>query len=312
MQIEIGAPGSRSSICIFQFAIFNVFHRISMHRLIHHNERIIDAAEARIAPTTAGLLYGWGVFTTLRVCDGKAFAFDRHWKRLLVHAEKARVPVSVDLKQARRALDKLIAANAVDDGRARLTLLKGEAGSWSIEAGPESEFLIFTSPGNPRTAADLALTLSPYRVLSTALLAGVKQTAMLENLFALEEARSRGFNEAVLLNERGEIVSAAAANIFWVQGDEVFTPSLATGCVAGITRHFIRQLTTRWKLHLVEGSFPIQRLLDAREVFLTSTAREVTIVSSFDSKEYGIKQARIARLIRREFQKLVHDATISS
>jgi branched-subunit amino acid aminotransferase/4-amino-4-deoxychorismate lyase len=149
-------------------------------------------------------------------------------------------------------------------------------------------------------------------MLSTGLLDGVKQTAMLENLFALEEARSRGFNEAVLLNERGEILSTAAANIFWVQGDEVFTPSLGTGCVAGVTRQFIRLLTIRWKLHLVEGSFPIQRLLDAREVFLTSTAREVTIVSSFDSKEYSIKQARIAKLISREFQKLVRDATISS
>jgi branched-subunit amino acid aminotransferase/4-amino-4-deoxychorismate lyase len=193
-----------------------------------------------------------------------------------------------------------------------VTLLKGDAGSWRTEPGPETEFLVFTSTEVPRAPADLALTLSPYRMLSTALLAGVKQTAMLENLFALEEARSRGFNEAVLLNERGEILSAAAANIFWVQGDEVFTPSLGTGCVAGITRQFIRQLTTRWKLHLVEGSFPIQRLLDAREVFLTSTAREVTIVSSFDSKEYSIKQARIAKLIRREFQKLVRDATIGS
>src|SRR6185369_15647960 len=114
----------------------------------------------------------------------------------------------------------------------------------------------------------------------------------------------------LLLNERGEMVSTAAANIFWVQGDEIFTPSLATGCVAGITRHFIRQLTTRWKLHLVEGSFPIQRLLDAREVFLTSTAREVSIVSSFDSKEYSNRQARIAKLISREFQKLIRGATI--
>jgi len=283
-----------------------------MHRLIYHNDQIIDAADSRIAPTAAGLLYGWGVFTTLRIYDGKAFAFDRHWKRLVLHAEKARIPVVLDLKHARRVIDKLIAANSVADGRARLTLLKGEAGSWRTDPGPETEFLVFTSSEAPRVPGDLALTLSPYRILSTGLLAGVKQTAMLENLFALEEARSRGFNEAVLLNERGEIVSAAAANIFWVQGDEVFTPSLATGCVAGITRHFIRQLTTRWKLHLVEGSFPIQRLLDAREVFLTSTAREVTIVSSFDSKEYSIKQARIARLISREFQKLVRDATISS
>ncbi len=302
------------AIVIFQFSIFNFqcIRLISMHSLIFHNDRIIDARDARIAPTAAGLLYGWGVFTTLRIYGGKAFGFDRHWKRLMLHAEKARVPVAVDLKHASRAIEKLIAANSVERGRARLTLLKGDAGSWQVDPGPESEFLIFTSSEVRGNSGDLALTLSPYRVLSTALLAGVKQTAMLENLFSLEEARSRGFNEAVLLNERGEIVSAAAANIFWVQGDEVFTPSLGTGCVAGITRHFIRQVTTQWKLHLVEGSFPVQRLLDAREVFLTSTAREVTIVASFDSKEYANKQARIAKLIGREFQKLTRDATINS
>ena len=283
-----------------------------MHRLIYHNDRVIDVADSRIAPTAAGLLYGWGVFTTLRIYDGKPFAFDRHWTRLMNHAERSRVPAALDLKQARRALDKLIAANSVEQGRARLTLLRGDAGAWQIEHGSETEFLIFTSPDAPRPRVDLTLTLSPYRVLSTALLAGVKQTAMLENLFALDEARSRDFNEAVLLNERGEIVSAAAANIFWVQGDEVFTPSLATGCVSGITRHFIHEIATRWKLHLVEGSFPVQRLLDAREVFLTSTAREVTIVSSFDARQYNNKQARIAKLISREFQKLVRDAKIGS
>lgn len=283
-----------------------------MHRLIYHNDRIIDAVDARLSPTLAGLLYGWGVFTTLRVYAGKPFAFDRHWARFMVHAEKAHIPATIDLTLASRALNELIVANSVDHGRARLTLLRGNAGSWRVESGGETEFLIFTSSDAPRARTDLALTLSPYRVLSTALLAGVKQTAMLDNLFALEEARSRDFNEAVLLNERGEMVSATAANIFWVEGDEVFTPSLATGCVSGITRHFIHEITTRWSLHLVEGSFPVQRLLDAREVFLASTSREVTIVSSFDAKQYSNKQARIAKLISREFQKLVHDDKLGS
>lgn len=283
-----------------------------MHRLIYHNDQIIDAGDVTISPTNAGLLYGWGVFTAVRIYDGKAFAFDRHWKRLVAHAERAQISPGCDLKQARRAIDKLIAANSVGEGRARITLLKGAAASWSVGPGRETELLIFTSSHTPVTRTDLALTLSPYRVLSTALLAGVKQTAMLDNLFALEEARSRNFNEALLLNERGEIVSATAANIFWVQGDEVFTPSLATGCVSGITRHFIHEIATRWKLHLVEGSFPVQRLLDAREVFLTSTAREVSIVSSFDAKQYGSRQARITKLISREFQKLVRDAKIDS
>ncbi|MFY9556863.1 MAG: aminotransferase class IV [Blastocatellia bacterium] len=281
-----------------------------MHRLIYHNDRIIDAAESRLAPTVAGALYGWGVFTTLRILDGKPVALERHWKRLMQHADKAHLAVPLDLKGARRAMDKVVSANSIRQGRARLTLLKGDAGSWRVEPGAETELLIFTSPEAPRAQVNWTLTLSPYRVLSTALLAGVKQTAMLENLFALEEARSRGFNEGVLLNERGEIVSATAANIFWVQGDEVFTPGLATGCVAGITRHFVHEIAARWKLHLVEGSFPVQRLLEAREVFLTSTAREVALVASFDAREYVNKQARIAKLIGREFQKLMRDVKI--
>ena len=281
-----------------------------MHSLIYHNDRIIDIAESKIPPTSAGLLYGWGVFTNLRVYDGKAFAFDRHWTRLVAHAEKARVSVALDLKNARSALDKLIAANSVEQGRARITFLKGETGSWRSAAGIDSDLLMFTSDEASTARNDLTLTLSPYRLLSTALLAGIKQTAMLENLFALEEARSRNFNEAVLLNERGEIVSATAANIFWVIGDEIFTPSISTGCVSGITRHFIHEIAVRWKLHLVEGSFPVQRLLEAREVFLTSTAREVSIISSFDAKQYSIKQAKISRLIGREFQKLTRDDKI--
>ncbi|HKA20874.1 MAG TPA: aminotransferase class IV [Blastocatellia bacterium] len=283
-----------------------------MHSLIYHNNQIIDVKESRIPPTSAGLIYGWGVFTNLRIYGGEAFAFDRHWNRLVAHAEKARVPVALDLKNARMALDKLITANSVKQGRARITLLKGETGSWRSESGVDSELLMFTSEEASSARDDLTLTLSPYRLLSTALLAGIKQTAMLENLFALEEARSRNFNEAVLLNERGEIVSATAANIFWVIGDEVFTPSISTGCVSGITRHFIHEIAVRWKLHLVEGSFPVQRLLEAREVFLTSTARGVSIVSSFDAKQYSNRQAKISKLISREFQKLTRDAKIET
>src|SRR5215471_12470939 len=281
-----------------------------MHRLIYHNNQLVDIDESKISPTSAGLLYGWGVFTNLRIYDGKPFAFDRHWTRLVTHAEKARIPVPIEFANVKKALDMLIAANKVEQGRVRITLLRGETGSWRSGTPNDSELLMFTSEEGSIVQHDLTLTLSPYRVLSTALLAGIKQTAMLENLFALEEARSRNFNEAVLLNERGEIVSATAANIFWVEGDEIYTPSISTGCVSGITRHFVHELAVRWKLHLVEGSFPVQRLLDAREVFLTSTAREVSIISSFDAKQYNIKQAKISRLISREFHKITRDAKI--
>jgi branched-subunit amino acid aminotransferase/4-amino-4-deoxychorismate lyase len=282
-----------------------------MDRLIYHNDRVIDVCEARIDPQSAGLLYGWGVFTTLRVYNGAAFALDRHLERLLRHAEKARIETAIDPETARRALNELIESNAVEHGRARLTLLKGDAGAWRVGEARETEFLIFTSSEPARAPGELTLTISPIRLHSSSPLAGVKQTSLIEHLLALEEARSRQFSEAVLLNERGEIVSAAAGNIFWVEGDEIYTPSLATGCIAGITRGLIYDVTRKMGLHLVEGGFPVQRLLDAAEVFITSTAREVAPVVSFDIKEYNQRQARLTRLLAREFQKLVRNAKIS-
>ena len=276
-----------------------------MDSLIYHNDQIVDASSAKVAPTVGGLLYGWGVFTTLRIYDGSPFALDHHWERLVRHAERARVAVPVDLEAARRALVDLVSANSVKQGRARITILKGDAGTWRMGASRAAELLIFTSAETPRPAKDLAITISPHRLLSTSPFAGIKRTAMLEHLLALDEARSRGFSEAVMLNERGEMISATAANIFWVQGDEIFTPSLATGCVAGVTRRLVQERAARWRLHMVEGGFTVQRLLDAREVFLTSTAREVAIVTSFDAREYDIKEARISGLIKREFVKLI-------
>lgn len=282
-----------------------------MDRLIYHNDRIIDIADARIDPQSAGLLYGWGVFTTLRIYNGAAFALDRHLERLLRHAEKARIDTPIDLNTARHAINDLIAANAVEQGRARLTLLKRDAGAWRVESARETELLIFTSSEPVRSTRELTLTISPIRLHASSPLAGIKQTSLIEQLLALEEARSRQFSEAVLLNERGEIVSATAGNIFWVEGDELYTPSLATGCIAGITRGFIYDVARRMGLHLVEGGFPVQRLLDASEVFITSTTREVAPVVSFDIKEYNQKQSRLTRLLAREFQKLVRNAKIT-
>jgi branched-chain amino acid aminotransferase len=281
-----------------------------MDRLIYHNDKVIELSEASIAPTLGGLLYGWGVFTTLRIYDNRAFAFRYHWERLERHAEKARTPIPLEMEKAESAIQELISANNVQQGKARITILKGEAGSWRGATQRDADALIFTSSEIYRAQSNLALTVSPYRAHSSAPLAGVKRTSLIENLLALEEARSRNFDEAIMLNERGEMVAATAANIFWSQGDEVFTPSLATGCVAGITRRLVIEIATKFKLHVVEGSFTTQRLLEAREVFLTSTAREIAIASSFDLKEYSRKEARIARLINREFQKIIRDGKI--
>src|SRR5689334_21633913 len=138
-----------------------------MDRLVYHNDRIVDVSDANIAPTLAGLLYGWGLFTTLRIYDGRVFAFEHHWERLLKSSEKARVPLGITAEVMKRGLRDLVAANAVKQGRARITILKGEAGSWRGGAAREAEVLIFTANDATRQPAPMAFTLSPYRVPSS-------------------------------------------------------------------------------------------------------------------------------------------------
>jgi branched-subunit amino acid aminotransferase/4-amino-4-deoxychorismate lyase len=279
-----------------------------MDRLIYHNNRIVDASEAKVEATLAGLLYGWGVFTTMRIYDGRVFAFNRNWERLTRHGEKARVSLPLTYKEAQQAIDDLIQANAVANGRARITVLKGEAGGWAIDKRNASEVLIFTASETVTKPREVNLTLSPYRLLSSNPLVGVKRTSMLEHLLALDEARARSFDDAVLLNERGEMVSATSGNLFWVEGSELFTPSLTTGCVAGITRAFILEIAKRVNIHATEGSFPITRLLDASEVFLSSTARGITPIRSYDVKVYDSREALMSRNLVYQFKKLIADA----
>jgi len=281
-----------------------------MDRLIYHNDAVIDVGDAKVAPTLAGVLYGWGLFTTLRIYQGRAFAFEQHWERLLKSGERARVALGIEAEAMKQALARIVAANHVKQGRARITILKGEAGAWRGASMREADVLIFTASDAARQATPVTLTMSPYRLLSGAPLTGIKRTAMIENLLAYDEARSRDFDEAVLLNERGEMVGATAANLFWAQGDELFTPSLATGAIAGITRRFVCEMATQAKLHVVEGSFTIQRLLDAREVFLTSTTREIAAVASYDVKQYHPREANITRVIQRRFRELTRDSAM--
>lgn len=278
-----------------------------MDRLVYHNDRIQEASNVRLDPTIAGTLYGWGVFTYLRIYEGTPFAFDRHWDRLTKNAERSHIPLSISSEGARQAIRDLIYANRVTNGRARMTLLRGAAGAWTLAGESDCELLVFTSSEPALAPSEVAITISPYRILSHGPLAGVKKTAMIENVLALEEARSRGFAEAVMVNERGEIAGATTANIFWAERDELFTPSLATGCIPGITRSFALEIAARAGLHTVEGGFPVQRLLGAREAFLTSTTRGLARVASFDVKQYRRKEARVMDRVSREFQKLVRE-----
>ena len=279
-----------------------------MHARIIHNEHLLELSKARLPALTSTTLYGRGVFTTLAVHRGRPFLWPEHWTRLATHAERCGVRLGhFDEQTVRRALVSLIAENKVEEGRARVTLLvRAVRGVWRDRGAgvPETDLLIMTGDARPAPEEGLALTLSPYRQSTLSPLAGVKSVNYLEHVMAWEEAHARDFHEAVLLNERGEIVGATMANIFWVTRGTIHTPALATGALAGTTRACVIALAEELAFPLVEGIYDTSDLGDADEIFLTSAAHGVGLVTTYDFHRYTVAAGSVALRLHEAFRQL--------
>jgi len=267
---------------------------------VSFNHQIIPASEAKISALASAALYGSGVFTTVAIYNRKPFQWRKHWQRLTENAEKLNIRLSADLTEesVQNSLAELIEQNNLPDGRARITFFDEAASEiWTFENARRTSLLITT--GDFRgDSGELRLTLSPYRVNSKSPLAGVKSCNYLENLLALEEAKSRRFDEAIRLNERGEMASAAMANLFWISDETIFTPSLETGCLEGTTRGFVIELAKElgFEVYTTDEHFDELRLAD--EVFITSAGLGIAKVASLEGETLA---GEMTSRLQREF-----------
>lgn len=279
-----------------------------MHPVISLNRTMVEATKARVAAVSSAALYGRGVFTTLAVYDSKPFLWSKHWQRLAAHAAKLDIDhTGCTEKSVGEAVRKLIAVNQVKDGRARVTLLaRAGRDMWKAKLASSRKTDLLVMTGDPRRTAQngLSLAVSPYRVSTFSPLTGIKSLNYLDHVLSKEEARSRDFDEAVVLNERGEIVSATTANIFWAKGGTVHTAALSTGALAGITRECVIGIANKHFIPLVEGVYEMGDLVDADEIFLTSSGLGVAPVTTFDFRRYAIEPESITATIRDAFVKL--------
>ncbi|MDQ1589752.1 MAG: branched-chain amino acid aminotransferase [Pyrinomonadaceae bacterium] len=279
-----------------------------MHARIIHNDRLLELQKARLPALSSATLYGRGVFTTLAVHRGRPFLWPEHWARLVAHAERCGVrPGHFDQETTRQSLFKLIKENEVEEGRARVTLLtRAVRGVWKEKnsGGVETDLLIMTGDARPAPEEGLAITLSPYRLNTLSPLAGVKSVNYLEHVIGWEEAHARDFHEAVVLNERGEIAGATMANIFWVTRGTLHTPALITGALAGTTRACVIALAEELAFPLVEGVYDTSDLSDADEIFLTSAAHGVGLVTTYDFHRYTVSAGSVALRLREAFRQL--------
>jgi branched-subunit amino acid aminotransferase/4-amino-4-deoxychorismate lyase len=279
-----------------------------VHPVIYLNKSMLDAAKARVAPVSSAMLYGRGVFTGVAIYKGQPFRWPEHWARLNQHAQRLGISCEECTQESvGTALKKLIAVNRVRDGRARVILLaRSSPHVWRAKPpGPrKTDLLIMTAEPQRIAGPGVTLAVSPYRFNSFSPLAGIKSLNYLDHVLSWEEAHARDFDEAVMLNERGEIVSATMANIFWVKDGTVQTPAVSTGALAGVTRECVIKLASQHFIPLIEGVYSMQDLTDADEIFLTSAGLGLAIVSTFDFRTYSVAAGSVAATLREAFRQL--------
>jgi branched-chain amino acid aminotransferase len=278
-----------------------------IHRHVFRNDQLLPVDEVRLSPGQAGLLCGFGIFTTLRIVQGEAFAYERHWRRLEKDAARISLPLPCSAAKARVHLQEVIRVNQVSEGCARIYLVSNQIGSWRSDEDFPLVDLVICSADLPDYREPVRLTLREQGRHAASPLAGVKTISWLPNVWAVGEAIREGFDEAVLLNERGEAAECTAANIFAVKNGKVFTPPLNSGCLEGITRSILFELAPEAGFPLVEQALRPEDLYSAEEVFISSTNRNLLAVGEIAGHRFAAAPGPVTKRLDETFDAYVAD-----
>jgi len=232
-----------------------------------------------VSASDHGLTVGDGVFEVLKVVDGAPFAIDLHLARLTRSAVGLGIP-EPDLDAVRRGVRAVLDAEPSALGRVRITWTAGPSPLGSDRGGGPPSLVVVGAAMNPWPESTAVATV-PWPRNERGALAGLKTTSYGENVRALAHAHEQGASEAVFANLQGHLCEGTGTNLFYVVDGELRTPTLAGGCLAGITRHLILE----WY-----GATEVDAPLDvvraqASEAFLASTTRDVQPIHRWDDRE---------------------------
>lgn len=239
------------------------------------NGAIVPESAACVPVRDHGLLVGDGVFESVRITAGQAFAVGRHLARLARSATALglELPGTGDLREA---VGAVLAATGVVEGRLRITVTSGPGGFSSARSrGPAT--VVVAAEESPPWSPHVAVITVPWPRNELGAIAGVKTISYAENVLALQRAHAAGAGEAVFANTRGELCEGTGTNVFLVLEDGLVTPPLSSGCLAGVTRDLALEITDAR-----EQTVPLAALAEAQEAFLTSTTRNVHPISAVD------------------------------
>ncbi|WP_028400949.1 aminodeoxychorismate lyase [Ectobacillus panaciterrae] len=268
--------------------------------LIYVNGEYVSDKEAVISPYDHGFLYGLGVFETFRVYSGHPFLFDDHYERLLTALSFLHIEWHMEKKELLQILHELLERNGIEDAYVRLNVSAGtaEVGLQTdpyyapsvimfmkplpvTDSTPEKKGIILQVPRNTPEG--------PFRL---------KSHHYLNNILGKREVGNDPKKEGIFLTKEGYVAEGIVSNIFFVKQGVLYTPSVETGILNGITRAFVLRLAKSIGVQTRIGFFAKEELLKSDEVFVTNSIQEIVPMHGVGSASFPGKEGEVtAKLI---------------
>jgi branched-chain amino acid aminotransferase len=283
--------------------------------LIWHNGEFVPWEDAKVHVLSHGLHYGTGVFEGIRCYEterGPAiFRHRDHLDRLAKSAELFYLPLPFSIEEIAEATRELIRRNGLRSCYIRPLAFRGY-GEMGLYADSPMEVMIAVWPwgaylGDEGKRSGIRAKVSSWRRISAAgLIPHAKASGQyLNSILAKTESKNAGYEEAILLDERGFVCEGSGENIFLVRDGGIVTPPHAAAILDGINRKSVIQIARDLGYTVVERDIARAELYLAEEIFLTGTAAELVPVREVDDHPIG-DPGEITRVVQARFEDALH------
>ena len=275
--------------------------------------KFIDWDEAQTHVLTHSLHYGTGVFEGIRFYrtdKGPAvFRLGEHVERLLRSASDLHMEIPFTRAEFARAILDTVRINGIDDGYIRPLVYFGPESLSLHTHGVSVHSAIAVWPWGLLLGDEaIKVKISKYiRIHPDSTHTGSKICGhYINSVLATMDARSSGYDEALLLDYRGNVAEGAGENVFIVEGGTLVTPKPGT-ILLGITRDAIMQIASDMSLEVREEDISPERLKKADEIFFTGTAAEVASICRVDQQIVGDgKPGQLTEMLQKKYRDIVH------
>ncbi|WP_339668832.1 D-amino acid aminotransferase [Dasania marina] len=261
--------------------------------IVYLDGAYMPMAEAKISPMDRGFLFGDGIYEVVPSYDGKMVGFGPHIDRMIEGMGFIDIKLNWSHDQWRDVCDQLIEKNSGDNLGLYLHVSRG-TDSKRFHAYPDNvapTVFAFAFEIPPATVADKA-KVKGYKVNTQQDLrwdrCNIKSTALLGNVMHFQAGHAAGMNETLLFNANNELTEASACNAYIVKDGVVITPPLDNQCLPGITRKILLSILAKdGSIKVEERIVTKDEVLNADEVWITSSSKEIAPVTQVDGKPVG-------------------------